>query len=247
MTTWREGVRAVIARLPQAEFSLAEVYDGSDVLKSAHPANRTANDTIRKVLQELRDLGELEFLDGNGSYRRLIPVPPPEEASASAESGRPGSGLTTQPWEPLNFHSLERAAPQDPFEGALVKRREFELQTNFATWLQRAGFNVERWTFRVPEATLMPDLVNVTLREIVEAKSDGTRTLVRAAIGQVLDYTMLARKEGEALTPALLFPARLPSDLEELCASVGIAIWWAEEHEFVRRPAERQRYWTQPE
>jgi hypothetical protein len=64
---WLEDVRNCVVALPR-EFSLNEIYRFSGYLGSRYPKNRNVPDQIRKQLQVLRDLGELEFL-GSGTYR----------------------------------------------------------------------------------------------------------------------------------------------------------------------------------
>ncbi|HEV2177772.1 MAG TPA: hypothetical protein VGW33_11315 [Terriglobia bacterium] len=62
------GVLNVVRSLGQAEFSLAEVCAQADALARLHPHNRHVRDKIRQQLQQLRDLGLVEFL-GTGKYR----------------------------------------------------------------------------------------------------------------------------------------------------------------------------------
>jgi hypothetical protein len=68
--TWRDEIRDVI-RTFRGDFTLTEVYQRSAEVIQNHPENNTPEDTIRRVLQELRDepSPELEFL-GDGDYRR---------------------------------------------------------------------------------------------------------------------------------------------------------------------------------
>lgn len=218
MTTWREGVRDIVGRMPSETFTLTDVYDASGALRASWPENRAARDTIRKVLQELRDLGEIEFLDGKGSYRQLRPKDTQESGTDPV--------IRKRQWSAPNYHNVSRPPPSDPFASAEVTRFEFQLQAEYGDWLRGKGFEVERWSFQSGEVEVEPDLVNVTTGEIIEAKRNGSRSLVRTAIGQVLDYALLSRTAGEGLRPALLFPARLTPYLESLCESVEVRVWW---------------------
>jgi len=49
------------------EFTLADVYAHAGALAKLHPNNRHVQPKIRQQLQELRDMGLVEFLAG-GSY-----------------------------------------------------------------------------------------------------------------------------------------------------------------------------------
>jgi hypothetical protein len=53
-------------------FSLTDLYRQSETqLQTLYPANSTVRDTIRRVLQQLRNDGHVEFVDDRGNYRRL--------------------------------------------------------------------------------------------------------------------------------------------------------------------------------
>ena len=65
---WTLEVLNVVRAINKPEFSLAEVYAHAGELGRRHPENRHVRDKIRQQLQELRDLGMVEFL-GRGEYR----------------------------------------------------------------------------------------------------------------------------------------------------------------------------------
>jgi len=74
MVTWRNAVRAELARYRtrtgQSDFSLADVdEDGIDHLRTLFPENNHPEAKVRQILQQLRDRGEIEFVDGTGRYR----------------------------------------------------------------------------------------------------------------------------------------------------------------------------------
>jgi type II restriction enzyme len=65
---WTLDTLNALHTLKQEEFTLADAYSLVPALSKLHPANRHVHDKIRQQLQELRDLGFLEFL-GRGRYR----------------------------------------------------------------------------------------------------------------------------------------------------------------------------------
>lgn len=390
MGFWYDGVLQVVRGLPRDRFSLQEVYAASADLKASRPGNSTADDTIRRVLQELRRDRIIKFIDGNGHYERVAgtrseaePEAPEEPwplavgekiarkelhsilgggnpqggictvlgradvilfsgkggavhgyaddegvaegvfhyvgqgrrghqemkgnnriLAESDQLGRPlrvfagSSGVVTyagefvvdehafdwtslrqegsvkrrrgilfhllpmdadlsmlpvqartrvrgtvatssaatleRAWRPLAWSDLQRINVPVGLGAQSISRAEFKLQTEFGNWLSARGDEVQVRSYRVPGGTATPDLVNVTAREVVEAKRGSTRPLIRAAIGQVLDYAMLSRRDGKPLAPAILLPAEPPRDLLELCHSVGVVVWSKAGEGFVR-------------
>ncbi len=67
---WRQEVFKRLIRIHKTDFSLQDIYNFERELQSLFPDNNTVRDSTRRNLQELRDLGLLEFL-GNGKYRKL--------------------------------------------------------------------------------------------------------------------------------------------------------------------------------
>ena len=65
---WTLDVLQVAQSLGKMEFTLADIYGHAGSLAKLHPNNRHVRDKIRQQLQELRDMGLLEFL-GRGAYR----------------------------------------------------------------------------------------------------------------------------------------------------------------------------------
>jgi len=60
----------VVRALQKNDFSLDDVYRHERELARWHPGNRNIQAKIRQQLQELRDMGMVEFL-GRGEYRLL--------------------------------------------------------------------------------------------------------------------------------------------------------------------------------
>jgi len=70
LSGWRLDTFNVLRKLPGSVFRLEQVYASKDELGGLHPDNRNIEAKIRQQLQELRDLGVIEFL-GGGVYRKL--------------------------------------------------------------------------------------------------------------------------------------------------------------------------------
>ena len=65
---WTLDVLNVVRSFGKQRFSLREVYASEDALSLLHPQNRHIRDKIRQQLQNLRELGFVDFL-GGGDYR----------------------------------------------------------------------------------------------------------------------------------------------------------------------------------
>lgn len=71
--TWKDEVRQELLRYQKEtdsdRFTLQEFYQFSEGhLSAAYPNNNHVRAKIRQVLQQLRDAGELKFVDGEGNY-----------------------------------------------------------------------------------------------------------------------------------------------------------------------------------
>jgi hypothetical protein len=70
LSGWRLDTFKVVSEIPTNIFQLEQIYAYKQRLQKLHPKNRYIEDKIRQQLQELRDLGLIEFL-GGGVYRKL--------------------------------------------------------------------------------------------------------------------------------------------------------------------------------
>lgn len=70
LSGWKLEVFKCIQLIPSQIFSLREINEFEIHLKNIYPNNNTILDKIRQQLQNLRDLGMIEFL-GKGQYRKL--------------------------------------------------------------------------------------------------------------------------------------------------------------------------------
>lgn len=71
--TWKTELLSLLkSRFPaHVVFSLPEVYSLAEPLAAVHPGNEHVEEGIRRLLQELRDAGELSFEDNRGHYSLL--------------------------------------------------------------------------------------------------------------------------------------------------------------------------------
>ena len=70
LSGWRLDTFNVVSNIPNNVFELDRVYEYKQQLQKLHPDNQNIEAKIRQQLQELRDLGLIDFL-GGGSYRKL--------------------------------------------------------------------------------------------------------------------------------------------------------------------------------
>ena len=70
LSGWRLDTFNVVSKIPANIFKLDQVYAYKQHLQELHPENRNVEAKIRQQLQELRDLGLIDFL-GGGVYRKL--------------------------------------------------------------------------------------------------------------------------------------------------------------------------------
>ena len=68
---WTALVLSAVRSIGKKEFDLAEVTAYERRFTDAYPNNRHIAAKVRQQLQELRDLGYIEFVDGRGRYRVL--------------------------------------------------------------------------------------------------------------------------------------------------------------------------------
>jgi len=71
LTGWKKEVFQALLRIEKDSFRLADVYGSKELFSGLHPVNRNVKAKVRQQLQELRDMGLLEFTDYRGTYRKL--------------------------------------------------------------------------------------------------------------------------------------------------------------------------------
>lgn len=71
LSGWQKDIFVIINGFSHDYFTLSDVYLWQGKLKELHPDNNTVEAKIRQILQQLRDLGLIEFQQENGKYKRL--------------------------------------------------------------------------------------------------------------------------------------------------------------------------------
>lgn len=67
---WKKEVFICVNSIPTQYFTLQEAYKFQEYFSNVYPENTRIKDKIRQLLQQLRNIGLLEFL-GNGNYKKL--------------------------------------------------------------------------------------------------------------------------------------------------------------------------------
>ncbi|WP_447647245.1 hypothetical protein [Microbacterium forte] len=163
--------------------------------------------------------------DGNlrkGIIFKLVPVVADVDALSPLPETPPAPDRATS-WAPPESSSYAVGASSTPSD-RVASRVEFALQADFGRWIMERGETPQTLALTSAGATIKPDLYVEESGWIVEAKKSPAREYVRAAIGQVLDYALLARKSGRTAVPAILLPSRPVVHLETLLSELGIAL-----------------------
>lgn len=70
LNSWEKTTFEAIELINKNEFTLRNIYEFKSIFSKKYPDNNTIEASIRRNLQELRDLGLIKFL-GNGKYKKL--------------------------------------------------------------------------------------------------------------------------------------------------------------------------------
>ncbi len=73
--SWKEEVLKLVREIPSSQFSLNDINIFQPVLEKKFPNNSNIKPKIRQQLQFLRDDGYIEFVDNQGTYRKLFDNP----------------------------------------------------------------------------------------------------------------------------------------------------------------------------
>ena len=176
--------------------------------------------------------------DANGNNRdgiifNLVPVDASSELLVAPDASYEAPRQIE--WSPPNSEDVVIPAEESPRPGSrTVTRVEFELQRDFGLWLQQRGTPPTRLKLTTAGTVLEPDLFVPERAWVVEAKKSTAREYVRTAIGQVLDYVHIARRQELECSPVILLPGWPVRDLIELAQHHGIAIIAREGDGFTR-------------
>ncbi|MFJ4223710.1 hypothetical protein [Microbacterium sp. NPDC089695] len=136
---------------------------------------------------------------------------------------QPAAAVRTGSWTAPESSSYVVGAPALPAE-RVASRIEFALQADFGLWIEERGETPKDLALSSAGATIKPDLYVEETGWIVEAKKSPAREYVRAAIGQVLDYALLARESGRKAVPVILLPSRPVAHIEALLSELNILL-----------------------
>jgi 5-methylcytosine-specific restriction protein A len=91
----------------------------------------------------------------------------------------------------------------------------------YADWLKRQGHEAKQRLVKLPDhvAALRTDLFDITANELVEAKGSSSRSDVRMALGQVLDYS----EHAGAGRRSVLLPTSPAQDMIDLLVKYGVS------------------------
>ncbi len=92
--SWLDSLRGLVRFVAPSVgnvFELADIYAHEAALARRFPENRHIRENIRDVLQDLRDLGELQFVGNRGHYRRMNGARPTRSCAWPSWSTRSGT------------------------------------------------------------------------------------------------------------------------------------------------------------
>jgi hypothetical protein len=107
-------------------------------------------------------------------------------------------------------------------EATTATRAEADLVLRFADWLRASGAEVSSHHYPATRPPLRNDLADDTGRRLWEAKASVSRSDIRMAVGQLLDYQRLEREDGWSL--GVLLPREPSADLAAFLATIPAAI-----------------------
>ncbi|MGI8578876.1 MAG: hypothetical protein ACR2KG_13400 [Nocardioidaceae bacterium] len=133
---------------------------------------------------------------------------------------------------PVEAGDIDSYLVRHPDEPVTAVRREAQLVARYVAWLSNIGEEAVRHRIPVPGGGyLFTDVFNRTRQEVVEAKASAARLYVRAALGQILDYSRFLAHDSRAV----LLPSVPSDDLVELLHTHGVAVIWEDGSTFPRR------------
>jgi len=151
-----------------------------------------------------------------------------EDAWGTVTEALEGATITRIVSLPVQVPHVSRFAVEREALSYESERREAELVSEYAKYLERKGCVVERCAFIVGEERMECDLFERTRRNLIEAKSSTDRIAIRMAVGQLLDYAFQGESQLQASRMAILLPEKPPKDIEAWLDSLNIKLIWSE-------------------
>lgn len=127
----------------------------------------------------------------------------------------------------LEAHKTDRFRVNRARTETESERREAQLVQRYANWLEKQGHGAKQRLIKLSDhvVPLRTDLFNTATNELVEAKGSSSRSDIRMALGQILDYCEHAHPERRAV----LVPTRPPQDMIDLLVKFGISCIFEQE------------------
>lgn len=167
---------------------------------------------------------------------RLVPL-----GAAARLDGDTADADSSEPEElPVEAFDVESFVRRHPEEPAAAIRREATLVQKYVAYLGAQGRDAVRHRIPVPGGGyLFTDVFDKSTDELIEAKASSARVHVRAALGQILDYSRFLMHSSRAL----LVPVQPSSDLVELLHEHRISVIWQAGKSFDRLDPRRADGW----
>jgi 5-methylcytosine-specific restriction protein A len=192
------------------------IYIGEFEINREHPyfiaeAPDINRDLRTVIVFRLRPVGEHLRRPQDESSSGLPPL------TGDSEDAEPGPASYETEVESTNGVSFERKQ----IDSTTAIRREAQLVARYKAHLERQGHIVKGRRIRPAGEYqwLRADLIDITARELYEAKGVTTRDSIRLAIGQLYDYSRFVPVDGLAV----LVPTRPSDDLVALLLSRNIS------------------------
>lgn len=155
---------------------------------------------------------------GDGLLRLVRDEGGRRRATARAPTFIPGADVLSGPVERMHVEEFE---VRTKAQSRRCKRREGQL---VRAYLRHIEGRAVAGSKRYPPSGVRCDVFIEDRAQLIEAKPDTTRSSIRMAIGQLMDYRHLGKYGNVEL--AILVPERPPKDLETLLDSLQIACVW---------------------
>jgi hypothetical protein len=110
----------------------------------------------------------------------------------------------------------------------MARKLEAELVKGYRQWLEKKSRELKVANYQ----GLRCDAYEEERNNLIEAKSSGRREYIRMAVGQLLDYAYLGRKQFGRPNMAILLPRKPEAKLQEWLAEAKISVIWTQRRAF---------------